>query len=99
MRVQAPGRSGLFVVFLLVTAGFVLIGDALKKGEDLLIQRKYKEAATQLEKALTEAPATEKLPGQRVLSAPVSDDEDSHGPRRVIGEGGGPRCGCHGPSS
>ena len=22
-----------------------------------------------------------------------------HSPRRVIGKGGGPRCGCHGPSS
>jgi len=59
MRVQVPGRTALFIVFLLVTAGFVLLSDGLKKGEDLLIQRKYKEATTQLERALTDAPAAE----------------------------------------
>ncbi|MHC4899555.1 MAG: tetratricopeptide repeat protein, partial [Planctomycetota bacterium] len=60
MRVSVPGRTALFVVFLLVTAGFVLVQDGLKKGEDLLIQRKYREAATQLEKALSDAPAAER---------------------------------------
>lgn len=59
MRFTVPGRTALFVVLLLASAGFVWLSDGLKQGEDLLIQRKYKEAATQLEGALGDAPAAE----------------------------------------
>lgn len=43
-----------FVLLLVLTASFVWFGDALRKGEEALIQRRYAEAAEHLRKALKE---------------------------------------------
>ena len=46
----------LGAVFVLLTAAFVYFADALKQGEEALIQRKYTEAVQHLRQALQEEP-------------------------------------------
>lgn len=59
-------RARVVVVILscLALAAAALVGDALRRGEDALIQRRYAEAATALDQALAEAKPEER---ERVL--------------------------------